>query len=69
MAFTQSDLDRLDAAIASGAKRVRFGSGADAQETEFRSLAEMNQVRERIVNAIAGGSAGPRITYAEHVRD
>lgn len=39
MAFTQTDIDKLKIAIASGAKRVRYASG----EVEYRSLADMER--------------------------
>lgn len=40
MAYTQSDIDDLKAAIASGALRVRY---ADGREIQYRSLAEMRE--------------------------
>ena len=44
MAYSQADIDALRAAIATGAKRVKFGSGPDSREVEYRTLAEMKQV-------------------------
>lgn len=44
MAFTQSDLDALNAAIASGAKRVRF----QTHEVEYQSVSEMLRARDLI---------------------
>lgn len=41
MAFTQSDLDALDAAIKSGANRVRFTD----REVQYRSLDELIKAR------------------------
>lgn len=49
MAYTQSDIDALKQAMATGAKRVRF----QTHETEFRSLDEMERqlaAMERSVN-------------------
>lgn len=40
MAWTQTDIDKLKAAIALGAKRVRYVSG----EVEYHSLAEMRSL-------------------------
>ncbi|MFY0619030.1 phage head-tail joining protein [Shimia sp.] len=44
MAYSQTDLDRLQAAIAKGARKVRMGS----EEVEFRSLAEMERTEQKI---------------------
>ncbi|ABQ38502.1 phage head-tail joining protein [Bradyrhizobium sp. BTAi1] len=41
MAYTQDDIDALKEAIATGARRVKFGSGADSREVEYRSLDDM----------------------------
>lgn len=40
MAWTQTDIDRLKAAIGLGVKRVRYASG----ETEYQSLDEMRKL-------------------------
>ena len=69
MPYTQADLDTIDAAIATGAKRVRFGSGPDAQEVEYRSLAEMRSARDMVAGVVNGTASGPRVTLAEHLRD
>jgi hypothetical protein len=42
MAFTNDDLDRLEAAISTGTLRVRY---RDGRETQFRSLQEMLTTR------------------------
>ena len=55
MAMTTADIDALDAAIASGASKVRF---ADGREITYRSLAEMLTARSRIVGLIAGTPPG-----------
>jgi hypothetical protein len=47
MAWTQSDLDRIDAAIASGVRRVTF---ADGRSTEYHDLNAMMAAR-RVVAA------------------
>lgn len=44
MAWTQTDIDTLKAAIATGATLVRFGSGPDSREVRYRSLAEMRDI-------------------------
>lgn len=45
MAFQQSDLDKLDAAILSGVRSVTF---ADGRKTEFHSLNEMRALRSDV---------------------
>lgn len=40
MAWTQSDIDKLKRALASGARRVRFAD----REVEYRSLEEMREI-------------------------
>jgi hypothetical protein len=66
--WTQSDLDKLDKAIATGAKSVQFGSGDNAHRTEFRSLAEMWDIRDRIARHLAGPSRSTT-SFVEHSRD
>lgn len=44
MAYTQTDLDRLQSAIAKGARRVKLNN----EEIEFRSLAEMERLERKI---------------------
>lgn len=41
MAYTQADIDALKAAMASGAKRVRYSDGS---EVEYRDMAEMKDI-------------------------
>ena len=55
MAWTQTDLDKLERAIATGARRVKFGD----VEQEFRSLTEMRSLRDEMrkeLGLIQGGS-------------
>jgi len=49
MAWTQADLDTLDAAIASGVRRVRYSDGS---EVEYRSLAEMKGAQDLIAASL-----------------
>lgn len=44
MAYTQTDLDKLQAAIAKGARRVRM----NGEEVEFRTLKEMERLETRM---------------------
>ena len=67
MSWTQKDLDDLDAAIATGAMRVRY---ADGRETVFRNLADMTTTRNRIA-AELGVTPSPtasRVMILEHRR-
>jgi hypothetical protein len=54
MAFQQSDLDKLDAAILSGVKKVTF---ADGRSTEFHSLDEMRRLRGDIKGELAAAES------------
>ena len=49
MAWTQADLDALDAVIKSGSDTVSYGNG---QTVKYRSLAEMIQIRTMISDAL-----------------
>ena len=55
MSFTQTDLDRLDAAIASGRLSVR---DADGNSTTYRSMAELLKAREMVAREVQGDSGG-----------
>lgn len=48
MAYTQADLDALNAAIAQGALRVKYSD----KEVEYRSLPEMLQIRDLILGEL-----------------
>ncbi len=56
MSYAQSDLDTLNKAIASGARRVRYAD----QEVEYRSLGEMLTVRALMQQEL--GQAGQNQT-------
>lgn len=58
MAYTQSDLDKLQAAMARGAKRLKMGD----EEVEFRSLAEMQALEKQIKAALGLTSSRRTIT-------
>ena len=48
MAYTQADLDRIEAAIASEELEVEV----DGMRTRYRSMSELLQARELIKNAV-----------------
>ncbi|TBW33364.1 hypothetical protein EYW49_20610 [Siculibacillus lacustris] len=51
MAWTQADLDALDAALALGAREVRY---ADGRMVVYRSVREMMGIRGGIVATLTG---------------
>lgn len=61
MAWTQDDLDGIEAAIASGARRVRF----QTHEVEYQSINEMLRVRD-VIKAELDASARPGVSFAEY---
>lgn len=54
MAFTPTDIAKLKEAIATGARRVRY---ADGREAEFRSLAEMRETLRMMEDDVSGTSS------------
>lgn len=59
MAWSQSDLDAINQALALGAKRVRF----QTHETEYQSVDDMLRVRDLIKAEVEGiVSGGPILT-------
>lgn len=66
MALTQSDVDAIKAAIASGVSRVKF---ADGREVEYRSTSDMMTALALAQNEVAGSSGGNRVTLASFCRD
>lgn len=59
MAFTQSDLDVLDMALASGESEVEF---ADGSRVRYRSVAALKEARAFVAEQIAkaAGKRRPR---------
>lgn len=54
MAYTQTDLDALDAAIKNGATSVSYSNGTSVRTVSYRSLAEMLQLRSVMQQDISG---------------
>jgi hypothetical protein len=69
MAYTQADLDAIKAAIATGALRVKFGSGPDSREVEYRSLSDMNATLAQIEAEVAPALRRFRTSIVQHSRD
>jgi hypothetical protein len=59
MAWTQTDLDTLDAAYARGIRRVTF---VDGQTVEFHSVADYQSLRRDMLAEIAA-AAGTRKSF------
>lgn len=57
MAYQQSDLDTIRAAIAGGVQRVRF---ADGREVYYQTLDGLLQAEQRIAAAISSASGTRR---------
>lgn len=60
MAFTQSDIDNLKSAIASGEKRVRLSDGRETEYRDVPALLSALALAEAEV-AQAAGTARPRV--------
>lgn len=67
MAFTAADLSTIDAAIATGAMRVKF---ADGREVTYQTGADLLKARALIQSEVNADSATPpqRMTRVVHVR-
>ncbi|WCK12354.1 hypothetical protein G6L41_008730 [Agrobacterium tumefaciens] len=62
MAFTQADLDAINNAIATGAKKVRF----QTHEVEYPSVSEMLKVRQLIKDELEGAGEHDGAMFAEY---
>lgn len=69
MAYTLDDIDTLRAAIATGARRVKFGSGPDAREVEYRTLSEMQAVLAQMVAEVTPQARKVSTSFVAHCRD
>lgn len=56
MAWSQSDIDTLKAAMAKGVKRVRYSSG----EVEYQSVSEMMDLLRTMERELNADSSGGR---------
>lgn len=67
MAFSASDLATIEAAIATGALRVRF---ADGRQVDYQSGADLLKARALLLAEISAASASPpqRMSRVVHVR-
>lgn len=67
MAWSQTDLDSIEAAIATGAREVEFGAGPDKRVVKYGTLGQMLAVRNMLANAVLG-TARPRTSVIQHDR-
>lgn len=65
MAWTQSDIDTLKQAIATGAQEVELRSGETGRKIRYRGLAEMQSILSQMEAEVLGnGSLASRRTVA-----
>jgi hypothetical protein len=69
MAYTQTDIDTLKAAIATGAREVEFGAGTERRRVKYGSLADMRSVLADMQAEVSPVVAPPRVSYIRHCRD
>ena len=62
MAYTQTDIDTLKTAIASGALEVEFGSGAERRRVKYRSLADMRSTLADLIAEVSSSSSLGRVS-------
>lgn len=67
MAFTQTDLDRLNAAIASGVLTVEY----DGERRTFQDMASLMKAKAMVEAELANAAGAPinRQTFASFTRD
>lgn len=63
MAFTQSQLDAIETAIASGELKVVF----DGREVMYRSIDDLLKARSTIKTALEASSAIPAVTRTSYI--
>lgn len=66
MAFTQSDIDVLKKAVASGVSSVRF---ADGRQVDYRSVADLKEALALAQADIASTSGVSSVSYASFSKD
>lgn len=69
MAWTQAQLDTLEEAIATGARRMTYGDGGNRKEIEFHSREEMMALRKTMRDELGlndQAKAAGRVSYASY---
>lgn len=62
MAWVQTDLDAINAAIATGARRVRF----QTHEVEYHSIDQLLKARDAIAAELAPVATDSRVMFTEY---
>lgn len=60
MALTQSDLDNLDAAIATGELEVEIHGPNGLRKVKYRSIGELKSAREHVAGVLNRAGVGHR---------
>ncbi len=63
MAYTSTDLENIEAAIASGALRVK---ASDGKEVEYRSMKDLLAARDYVAARLSPNSTLAQVSYARH---
>ncbi len=66
MAWTQTDLDAIEAAMVTPEMRVRF---QDGREVQYRTMAELLSARDAIKSSLSASSGGIRTTKMKFTKD
>ena len=69
MAYSQSDIDTLKKAMATGALECAFGAGPDRRLVKYRSLAEMERQLANMTAEVSPPATSARVSYVQHGRD
>jgi hypothetical protein len=66
MGWSQAQLDALEKAIASGARIVKYQDGGRTNEVEYRSMADMLDLRRRMREQLGLEDGKRRRKVAQH---
>lgn len=63
MAFTQTQLDSIEAAIATGELKVMY----DGREITYRSIADLIRARDTIKSSLQAAGSIPKVQHTSYV--
>lgn len=66
--FSALELKELRKAYYQGVTRVRYGTGADQKEVEYRSLEDMRQLLDEMDDTLSGTTTSPSCSLVSHRR-
>lgn len=66
MAWTQTDLDRLERAIAAGVLEV---TTSDGKKVRYQSMDDLVRARDLVAGAVAPATRKPSVSYVRHRRE